>query len=319
MTTTIHVAKIGNRKFTAAVSYQGSPTGWLVSDPCGQKRTAIKNLLGKLQEKGQAVSEYSTKDLGDLSRRVEIDEEAPTIKRIDPEVSAEVTPPVAPRMDGGYVTPLSDREAWADVYRQARAKFDSVTFEPGETHESRKQKVYEYRRAIGDLMESISFISPWRRTVGGDHWIRFSGELDHTVKAPKAGEGRVRERFHRDLSGIIRDVSKEGEKKVTRAEKRAANKKKYREQRVAEREASGAVYKGDKGARNAAWKYAAGLSKAAKEAGHDTSVQRLWYKFGFVVSLRSQGALPHVKFEEDLKAAGYTEEDLTERVQALAA
>lgn len=344
LTATLHVAKIGHRQFTATVRYAASPNGWLTSDVCGKRTTARKNLEAKLLAAGVPIPKWSIKDHGTVERKAapapqpepkqapapapEVDDEAPTLRQVSSVVRDE-TPeetdyrqakkaafqgiafPVAPRMEGGYVTPLSDKDAWLDVYRQARAKFDAVQFEEGETRESRSEKIREYRTQINTLMESISFIGPWRRTVGGDFWIRFSGEADHTVRG---ATHRSRRQVTKNINGNWVQVENGKARSLTRDEKREANRAAYREQRKAERAAKGASYTGSTEHRNIAYKYASAMSRSAKEAGHDSATQRLWYKVGYVVSLRSMNALPHTKFEDDLKAAGITEEYLQGQV-----
>lgn len=361
-TVPLYTARIGHRQFTAAVKYR-PVGGFLVSAPQPTRKSAIKaleaKLLGHPTYLAKSVPVWDVRDQGDLTVKVPAPKpEVPTaestiahlnnpnaaakpvgtIPAREPEVTSApapkpvlpTTPPVAPTMDGGFVTPRSDKAAWIDVYRQTTAKFDGIDF-PGENP---REKVANYRRTIGDLMESISFIAPWRRTPGGDTWLTISGEKDHTIRLPKAGDGRHRERFHKNINGNTVEVqrdptdsSKLYEHKVTvtdsevqallgeDAPRRAPTRKEKKAERQAAHKAAKAAsaykYPGSSDAYNAAFKYGRELQKAAAIEGHDRKVKTQWFKLGVCRSLHSQGALPHAKYEADLVACGYTDEAIT--------
>lgn len=221
----LFVARIGHRQFTAAVSYKPADSGWLVSDAKATRKSAIASLEAKLREAGATIPTWTVVDKGNLAAKpattpapqpeaaaapaaeptpepepepVEYKTEQDAIADDAEEAleAAVVLPPVAPKMDGGWVTPLSDKAAWLDVYRQARAKFDSVDF-PGE---KRWEKIANYRETINVLMERYSFVGPWRRAMGGDFWLRFSGEMDHTIRQPN-NRGYRAQQFAKDING----------------------------------------------------------------------------------------------------------------------
>jgi hypothetical protein len=258
-------------------------------------------------------------------------------------------------MAGGYVTPLSDQAAWDDVYRMTRAKFDNVDFTERVPDVAggltRKEVVANYRAEVGKTMEAVSFVSPWKRTVGGDYWIAFSTELDHTIRQPKSNDGARAERHGRDINGeplLVSRPESDPSKliinpmlgKVTDAEVKAAmygetrpetpkyiegfvgtraERKEANRAKAAASRAVGAVakyeYPGSTEQKNLAFKHGRVLQAIGAREGRDSKTKTLWYKLGIVVSLRSQGALPHAKFEADLLAAGYTEEQISAQVQ----
>jgi len=384
----LFVARIGHRQFTAAVSYRPADSGWLVSDVKGTRKTAIASLEAKLREAGATVPTWTVVDKGDLTAKPAptpapqpetaaapaaqptepVATPAPTLPETEQDAIADnaeealeaavVLPPVAPKMDGGWVTPLSDKAAWLDVYRQARNKFDSVDF-PGE---KRWEKIANYRETINVLMERYSFVGPWRRALGGDFWLRFSGEMDHTIRQPN-NRGYRAQQFAKDINGnwirIERDkrdpaklavppkptattqeardliakswddergnvtveqdnpnggndVSTKAERKAAKDEKRALNRAAHAAQRKAEKRT---YTGGTKEQRNLANANARSYSAAAAEAGHDRSTRTLWYKIGMVVSLRSQGVAEPHHFEDDLRAAGYSDADIASYVE----
>jgi hypothetical protein len=342
----LHVAKLANHKFTAAVSFKAAPGGWVVSDVQGKRTTAIKNLEAKLRVFGvQNMPEWNVVDLGTITPGIttpatnpestttpvqqsetpafteDDEDDAPTLRTLDTiqdqaeqaieDAKESVTGAfnLAPRMEGGWVTPLSDKAAWVDVFRQVRAKFDGVDFTIPDDEgsptikEKRWEAVSNYREAINTVMEAASFVGPWRRTIGGDCWIRFSGEVDHTVRQPKAGEGKYRTSY--DLSP----------KKAPRLARKSAEKSAGPKSSKGEKYS----YPGDENAYAQAFKFARSLSTQSKEAGNDVESQKLAYKIGMCVSLRSQNAARHEKFESDIKELGVTEEYLSKFVSAQAA
>ena len=243
----VYVAKIGLRRFTAAVQYAPAPNGWLVSDVSPQRRSALASLEAKLREAGASVPRFRVVDKGDLSAKPApaakpepapvpapkpvtpavptasstiahlnnpsavakpvgqipprnpeptAEEVADTLRDLDAvadaaeeaveQARATMTvnplPSVAPAMDAGYVTPLSDLPHWLDILNQCRAKLSGLEF-PGE---SRREKIANYRESINLLMESVGFKGAWRRAPSGDFWIRVAGERDETVRQPRA-------------------------------------------------------------------------------------------------------------------------------------
>jgi len=321
-TVTLTIAKLAPWHFSATVQLR---TGSL-SGEGRTKKQAREALEAKLRETGRGIPNWVVKtapvaatpvpapvkepedfsDFGSDEGSVDESSEVEDLIKTPVFESELVIAQVAPAMAGGFVTPLSDKEAWIKVFRACRDKFDGVEVEG----ESPREKLANYRRHVDALLESMGYIGAWRLTPGGDHWIRFSGETDHTVRAPQHRSGRVA----KDINGMAVDALT-GESMQHRREAQ-------RQARTSRGESKGRSkgntqkYEGDPTAYQAAYKYAAGLSRTAKEAGHGPETARLWYKFGMVVALRAQGALPHTAFEADLAAAGYKEEDIASRVLA---
>jgi hypothetical protein len=363
-TVPVYVAKVGTRRFTAAVAYRPAPNGWLVSDVSPQRRSAIRSLEAKLREAGAAVPKFRVVDKGDLTAKAEtpaaqpeatsapapkpataqvlnpdapdVDEEADTLRTMDTiadeaeqaledaKQTMTLTPTVAPKMSAGYVTPLSDRQHWLDVFEQARTKLSGLTF-PGE---KRHEQIANYRESVNVLMESIGFVGPWRRAIGGDYWVRVAGAVDETVRQPRAGDGNRRLRYHRDINGNVIDRREEARandkaireeldrKALTRKERKELNRAAHANQRKAEKKA--AYTGGNSDQRKAAFAHGRYLAGQASHAGHDSHTRTIWFKLGVVASLKAQGVPEPHRYEADLVAEGYADA-IAEHTAALAA
>jgi len=145
----------------------------------------------------------------------------------------------------------------------------------------------------------IPCIGAYRSMPSGDKWIRISGELDPTVRQTKSGEGTNRARHHRDINGNWQNVF---------------NNLKYKQKIAPE---GSYKYPGTSEQRTLAYKMGKSMSAKAAQAGYDSNIQSLWYKLGFVVSLRSQRAPYHTQFESDLMVAGVQETKIREYVNTV--
>jgi hypothetical protein len=246
-TPTLFVAKVGHRRFTAAVAYKPAENGWLVSDAKGTRKAAIHSLEAKLREAGSAIPQWTIVDKGDLSDATihvakeavaetveqppaipateaavlnpdapDVDDEAETLRPLDAvadkaeealeQAKAVATvPAIAPQMDAaGWVTPLTDKAAWIDIYEQCRNKLSGIEY-PGE---KRWEKIHNYRESVNVLMESIGFVGPWRRALGGTTWITFAGVVDDTVRQPRA-RNPFGPSYVKDSNGVWHEVARD--------------------------------------------------------------------------------------------------------------
>lgn len=207
-------------------------------------------------------------------------------------------PHAAPKMDGSYVTPQSDKEAWIALYRDVCTKLADVEV-PGETPREQKEN---FRRSVNELMESFSFIGPWRRTPGGDCWIRFAGCEDITVKAIKRGEGNRREIAHKDINGNWVSVASGGTE--------LANGRVVRPR----------AYSGHPGDFRRAKAFGNTLKARAVEQGLDKRAQNTWFKLGTAAALRALGCEPHAVYEREIADAfGWASTDANQYRAAIAA
>lgn len=206
-TVTIHVSKIAPRQFRAAVAFKPAPSGWLVSDICGKRPTAVKNLEAKLRLLGvTTMPEWKLNEVIIPATQPEatvapvVEPEAHTAPAAEPDVAdvaeqaiedAKVSVAAIPdlaRMAGGVVTPVSDLAKWTLAYNEAVKKFSGIDF-PGENP---REQIANYREAVGLVMEAAGCVAPWRRTMGGDCWIRFAGNVvDLTVRQPRHRKAHV--------------------------------------------------------------------------------------------------------------------------------
>jgi hypothetical protein len=141
-----------------------------------------------------------------------------------------VVPTALPKMAAGWVTPDSDIEAWVDVYRQCVSKLEPVF----EADPDKRTRVSNFREGVNLAMEAISFRGAYRRTIGGDFWLRHAqsklqrerGEYlpDVTTRQTVRGEGNRRARHHRNINGNWDDVSAATARKEAQvaAERKAA-------------------------------------------------------------------------------------------------
>lgn len=195
-----------------------------------------------------------------------------------------------PRMDQGLVTPFSDMEVWCARYREAVTVATQLMGE-----DFSKERGARFRYEVNSYMEHgdgrIPCIGAYRQMPSGDRWIRVTGEYDPTVKQPKAGEGKRRAQHWRDINGNWVNVS--GKERSFKPR-------------------DGYKYPGLPEQRSRANLLGKAMSAKAAELGHNDRTREVWYKIGFVVSLRSQNAPYHSQFESELMVFGIKEETLRE-------
>lgn len=113
-----------------------------------------------------------------------------------------ILPPVLPKMEGGFVTPRSDLAAWLDVFEQVCEKLEPVFEQDPDV----RQRAANFREGVNLAMEGISFKGAYRRTIGGDFWVRHAQSLakqagrvvidptSRVIVARKPATGRVETR-----------------------------------------------------------------------------------------------------------------------------
>ena len=349
-TAILHLKKTGHREFKAGVKFQGN---WVTAEG-GQRKSAISNLEDKLLNLGASIPNWSVNEhqvqqeaisapdpiqahmdsdhdsLMNLYDEMNIDCENPSMEEVVNEPTSESEEPLilipvqvnnfqaimntAPKADKGYITPVSDKQAWAKVYRKAiefvsSTKQDNLDEKPSEANQ-------RFRAEVDTLMESIGYIGAFRMTPGGDRWIRLSGELDPTVRQFNRGEGSKRDNFHRNINGNFDEVQSGKSTSLVTGKKQSPKRpynRKSSTKKTTKKEGTAYTYThGSAEQRKAAYVFAKGLSTESKERGDSADVQRLNYKYGYCVSLAEQGLPQHDKFIADLKDAGFDTAELTE-------
>lgn len=300
-----YVQKIGPRQFEATVILEG---GVAISALGGQRRGAIKALheaCDRYHEQFEDCEplpprEFLIEDIPDLGSEVEEESssEAAVAEEEDEEESEDFeeriqnllgAPAVSgvkiPGMDKGWVTPISDLETWIDYYRGVISRLASLGQDDDKPIAWRDyEEIARYRKEANEIMHSVGCVGPWDRMPSGDFWLRLAnGEKDPTVRSFRRGEGNRRERIRRWVKNEL-------------PERYTYDGGDVEQRLLAQR--TGKLFQ-DQMRDNLA---AAGQS--------NPELLKLFYKLGYVVSLRSQGLPPHEKFEQELIAGGLTEEKI---------
>lgn len=203
-------------------------------------------------------------------------------------------------LDGGWVTPLTNRSFWIETY-QVVSEFASKLMQDN-LKEGYGEKLLRYKNEINRLMEAgyegrLPCIGAYRRQPSGDTWLRLTGQPDLTIRQTKSGEGERRARHHKNINGNWDDISGLPEKS-----RKSKDPKRY-------------IYPGSREVSNLAYQMGQQLKKRAIAKGLSLETQQHWYMLGFCISLRSQCAPYHQEYENQLMLAGIGEEKLRQMVQ----
>jgi hypothetical protein len=278
-------------QFTASVKLSGN----VITCSANKDADAINALEIKLAEMGAPKVKWK------VEYKVVEASKIPNEDSFEGSVS-KYEPPEMPKLDNGFVTPISDKEYWCSSYRKAIEV--ATRLMQNDSSEKFGEKVARFRNEVNSCMENVKGAIPcigaYRSMPSGDKWIRLTDEKDPTTRQTNKGEGANRERHHRNINGNWENVSGESDyKKMTTSE-------------------GSYQYPGTREQKSLAYKLGKSMSAKAAQAGYDRDVQSLWYKLGFVVSLRSQRAPYHTQFESDLMVAGISEEKIRAYVKTIA-
>jgi hypothetical protein len=278
--TTLWIDEYPNRKFSAKVQVLGNA----ILGVGNYQEQAIKDLESKLEGMNVSLKDceivYTVKQF--------------PLTRTALPVREKQAMPGFPKLDQGFVTPISDKDTWCSVFHKAIEIAMSTM-----SNAYDKENASKFRAEVNMCMESgqagVPSIGAYRVMPCGDRWIRLSGLDDPAVRKPRQGEGLNRARHHKDINGNWVDVSGEPEK---------------RRGRKAEKEPGRYEYPGLPPQKAAGMKMAKAMKAKAVAAGKDESTQQLWFKIGYVMALRSMDAPYHTQYETELMQAGLKEEEL---------
>lgn len=279
-THTLFIDEYPNRKFSAKVQVLGNA------------------ILGVGNYQKQAIEDLQTK-LDGMNISLKDCEIIYTVKqypltRTALPVKPKETMPGFPKLDQGFVTPISDKETWCANFHKAVELAMSTM-----SNAYDKENASKFRAEVNMCMENgtagVPCIGAYRVMPCGDRWIRLSGLDDPSVRKPKQGEGLNRARHHKDINNNWVDVSGEPEK---------------RRRRKVEKEPGRYEYPGLPPQKAAGMKMAKAMKAKAVAAGKDAATQDLWFKIGYVMALRSMDAPYHTQYETELMQAGVREEEL---------
>lgn len=307
----VAVKKVGKRQFHAGVKFQGQ---WITATG-KQTKTAVKALEQALVERNIPLVNWKVQILEPVELSLPKTESAekadtspatersPSVCQTQEEVPNLVSPrmelPKMPTLDTGLVTPISDKTTWVAAYRKAVGII--VSTESQDLNESYGERIRRFQSEVIAIMENPKeghpCVGAWRRMPSGDSWLSLTDEPDPTVRKVQRGEGSRRERNWKNINGNRVDVSGKSENGSGRSKSRSKS-------------SSGYNYPGSPEQTRLAYKAGRAASSKAAQNGHPKEVQNIWYKLAYVVSLRSQEAPPHTKFELDLTEAGITTEQV---------
>jgi len=258
---TLYIKRVANRRFVATTNFRQQQ---ISGKAAGQRPKAIENLEAALEAAGAPWLP--------IWEPVEVDAAPEKESEYDPQTIVRPVTPAAPKTDKGWTTPSSDPEVWEQFCSQTIAMVDSLGFTTDE------DSVSDYRDKCDKVMRSLGCRGPFERSPSGDRYIRQSKIADPTVRRPRRGEGRRRERHHKTIDGNFRDVSPKG----SRPSKPATQSGKARSE--------DRVYSfGTEEQRTAAFAAGKSAGQAAKAAGWTSEAQRVAFKLVTLESLARMG------------------------------